>query len=402
MATTIRYGETNAVAKTVYFTVYDDAGRIASGEAAGITAGWACALLTGLGAINLAYQNNHGSDVHADGVFGHAGQGEYYYVFDDAEVGGLAVVGTVAVKFGLAGYRTTVVRIPLFEAAVESPPLSMSGPFHTALGVGVLIVVWVPTATAADTDFVVQIRKPGDTADAVYDGTDLGGGVNWVAENGDGCWLEIMVPSDYTDVAGWVTVNVLLDEIPHINAQAIVGAGASAGAIDVNSFSTDAQRLLFRLIFNGLLISFDTAEAVLDSEIEFDDHVLRGTLLHLWSGTGRGQSWIIADNIGNVCTLVGGDAWPVSPDLPTSKVAIYAFGDSLGTLFNQGGAERTNGRQINKAVGAALLNTGGVNIGQPNQLANAVVKDEAGDVILTSDVPRATGSKTTAWVKGAP
>lgn len=177
------------------------------------------------------------------------------------------------------------------------------------------------------------------------------------------------------------------------------------GAIHKDAFTADAQRQLFGVLWEGGLSAFADGQATLSGGT-FDDHVLRGQLLQ-WlyhDAASLPLSWIIADNIGNVCTLVGGDAWPVEPDVggEGSTFQIRSLHSVAGAMYDRGGASRTNMRQQVNGLADVHLNTG-VNIGQPDTGNPAIAKDEAGTGdTLTWDVPEVDGARTTTWVKGAP
>ena len=99
--------------------------------------------------------------------------------------------------------------------------------------------------------------------------------------------------------------------------------------------------------------------------------------------------------------------WPINPVLPadegdTTLFAVIRFGESLGQLFDEGGASRTSGRQTLRMVKAALAGNLGENVGQPDAGNPATYKNEDGSTNLESDVTKATGAKTTTWIKGAP
>lgn len=176
-------------------------------------------------------------------------------------------------------------------------------------------------------------------------------------------------------------------------------------------FSALAQKLLFGLIYDGALEAFSDGAATVADGVAFGDNVLRGCLLHVYDGLGEANTWVIAGNGGTEgrdLILVGGDAWPVDPEvqdlgaeIPGSSVCIIRFGESVGTAFDQGGASYTSGRQQLKGVAGVLLNTDGDNIGQKVSGDPEIYKDEAGATLLTSDVDATTAAKTTTWVKGA-
>lgn len=187
--------------------------------------------------------------------------------------------------------------------------------------------------------------------------------------------------------------------------------------ITQDKFSTIAKSLLFGIIHTGDLLSYVDAGVVLNSGT-FTDHQLRGCLLHVYDGDGKGEAWIIADNggaSGRTLTLVGGDAWagtlqPYEIDnSQVSQVVVVRFGESFGTLFDQGGPARTSGRQHLHLLAAAAAGTGdggadtaGDNVGQPNEGVPATFYDEEGNTTLVVDVDPDTGSKTATWTKAAP
>lgn len=107
-------GETNADKRTIFFPIYDKDGLIASGDAQGITDGWATSAIT-LASGDLQYAHNRGGYVAIAGTFGHNGEGEYYYIFDPTEIANSLSDGTVAVKFVRTGYRAFIVRIPFYN-----------------------------------------------------------------------------------------------------------------------------------------------------------------------------------------------------------------------------------------------------------------------------------------------
>jgi len=191
-----------------------------------------------------------------------------------------------------------------------------------------------------------------------------------------------------------------------ISAGAITAASIAAGAITPASFSDDAQKLLFGIIFNGFVSAFSAAQATLVDETPAQDNVYRGCLFHVWAMAGESQTWVIAGNVGNILTLVGGDEWPVNLTLSDgdgpSKVAIVRFGDSLGTLFDRGGPEFTNGRQQLCGVSDVMLGTDGENVGQPVAATPATFKDETGANTAVIDVDATTGAKTVTWSKSSP
>ncbi len=180
-------------------------------------------------------------------------------------------------------------------------------------------------------------------------------------------------------------------------------AATTAGAIDVISFSSDALAALFGLIYQGRLTAFTSSTATLNG-LSAADHALRGCLLHVYSGDGVGTTWVIADNTGDVLQLVG-SGWPLDPELSygeednTTLVAVVRFGESFGTLFDEGGASVTNGRQIQRAIAGVLLGAG-VNVGQVDEGSPAEFKTEDASSVLEYTI--VDGVRTPTWTKGAP
>lgn len=198
---------------------------------------------------------------------------------------------------------------------------------------------------------------------------------------------------------------LITDETFDVPVNANIGA-VDDGAIKDTSFSDDARKRLFREIYHGTVLTTADGQAVLSTGL-FVAGQLRGNVLHVYKGTGAGESWEIGYNdgaSGRTLALVGGDSWPQPPineggDGPSS-VIIFAFADSIGTAFNQGGAELTSGRQQLKGIAGTHLHTAGVNIGQKDKNNPAIFKDEAGGDLATIDVDKTTAAKTSTWVKG--
>lgn len=101
-------GETDPARKTIFFPIYTSDGLLASG---GPDPNYEGTLATAAGAT-LQWQHNRDTPVAALGAFGHVGNGEFYYVFDDTEVQDALSEGTVAFIYAKAGFRTQVMRVP--------------------------------------------------------------------------------------------------------------------------------------------------------------------------------------------------------------------------------------------------------------------------------------------------
>lgn len=207
--------------------------------------------------------------------------------------------------------------------------------------------------------------------------------------------------------AGTTDVNVVTvngDPINNLNSGNVGAHVASAAdsSIHKDAFTADAQTKLFGVLWEGEILVSSAGSATLNAS-SFTDHILRGQLLVGVAGPVKYEGWIIADNIDNVCTLVGGDAWPFEPGVDEGNVfQIRALHDPVGAMFDRGGAARTNMRQQMNLTADSLAGTDGENIGQPAPSPTpALYKDETGATILTSDIDTA-GAKTTTWVKGAP
>lgn len=121
MATRIKPGETNAIKKTVYLSLFDPDGRILDDEGAAVTNGaaWAVAFAgSGITVADLTVGYDNSAGGAAAGTFAYLVDGECKYIFADAEVAaGLAGGGvdarSVWVRFKKNNYRSVKVRIDL-------------------------------------------------------------------------------------------------------------------------------------------------------------------------------------------------------------------------------------------------------------------------------------------------
>jgi len=108
-------GETDAARKTIFFPIFTSDGLLASGGADPNDEG---ALATAAGAT-LQYQHNRDAPAAALGTFGHNARGEFYYIFDNAEVASILTEGTVAFIYVKAGFRSQVMRVPFEYPQVD-------------------------------------------------------------------------------------------------------------------------------------------------------------------------------------------------------------------------------------------------------------------------------------------
>lgn len=117
-------GETVADRKTIFFTIWTSEGLLADGGSDGNYEG---ALATSSGAT-LQYEHNRDGWVTALGTFGHNGNGEFYYIFDNTEVARGLSVGSVAFGFIKTGFRTQIARV---DFGTSGNPLGTSPPLPT-------------------------------------------------------------------------------------------------------------------------------------------------------------------------------------------------------------------------------------------------------------------------------
>jgi hypothetical protein len=100
-------GETSTERKAVYFTVYDDGGLLASGNAGeGVVCSPAAAELQWKRATGTAYANS-------TGTFAHVGDGLYRYIPADAEVQASDGEAVAVIKLKKSGFSTQFVPVPI-------------------------------------------------------------------------------------------------------------------------------------------------------------------------------------------------------------------------------------------------------------------------------------------------
>lgn len=159
-------------------------------------------------------------------------------------------------------------------------------------------------------------------------------------------------------------------------------------------------------------ISLNPAKSLGDSRAAWVAHVWIGFYVYLVSGTGAGQSLLIADNTGQ--SLLFNTAWSTAPDASS----FYEIRDTLGNVLASGYVTPANSAMLPlAAVGSSYLYAGGAAALQPLAASGQAYVDSAwaegatvagvaiapsplgtGEVLALHDFTSQLGDATTRWV----